>query len=100
MLQLMTSPLGVLVVMLVVVVVTVGIATNTWLRDRPARRSTARQRLVERNPWLSDAVDASRWSNRSNRVRLGWLTSLLVAVAVLAVADRPTSVGVATDDVR
>lgn len=99
--RLATSPTGVLVVMLIVVAVAAAVALRTWLRDRPRRRSTARDRLLRRNPWLDDAVDQHRWSARSNHVRIGWLTVLLVAVAVLAAADRsvaPVATGGAVDD--
>lgn len=102
MLRLMMSPASVLVVMLAVALVAAGFAARTWLRDRPPRRSTARQRLLRRNPWLVEAVDASRWSRRSNYVRLGWLTALVVSVAVLVVADRPAQPATASgavDDV-
>lgn len=62
------------------------------LRDRPPVRSSARDRLLERNPALAVGREL-RWSVRARRVRIGWLTVLSVAVAVLVVADRPTTVG-------
>jgi hypothetical protein len=62
-----------------------------WFRDRPATRTSARDRLLARNPTLN--ADASlRWSTTARRVRIGWATALAVAVALLIVADRPTPV--------
>lgn len=58
--------------------------------DRPARRTSARDRLLERNPLLADA--SLRWSVSARRVRVGALTALAVAVALLIVADRPVPV--------
>lgn len=96
--RLTTSPVGVLVVMAIVALVATTFALRTWLRDRPSRRSSARERLLVRNPWLTECVDASRWSRASRRVQLGWLTSLVVSVAVLVASDRPVNGPVPTGD--
>lgn len=64
-------------------------------RDRPAVRTSARDRLLARNPTLG--VDTSlRWSVAARRARVGWAAIVAVTVALLIVADRPTAV--ATSD--
>lgn len=68
-----------------------ALVVGTLLRlraDRPARRTSARDRLIDRNPMLSDT--SLRWKTTACRVRTGAVTSFAVAIALLIVADRPT----------
>lgn len=57
------------------------------LRNRPATRTSAMQRLIARNPAI--IFDGARWTVAAQRIRIGWVTSLAVAVAVLIVVDHP-----------
>lgn len=81
--------------------VIVACAVQRLLSDRPPARTTARDRLLARNPALAlgDDVDRPiRWSVESRRVRFGWLTTLAVTVAVLVATTRPTVATAPTDD--
>lgn len=101
MIELLFSP-TVITALGVGVAVTVGVAfaayaLRVWLRDRPTRRTSAYDRLLVRNPTLNADPDV-RWSIRSRRVRFGWLTTLVVTVAVLVAATRPTTATVSSED--
>lgn len=90
--ELMWTPWFVITIVAAVAALTIGsvvVATiRRWLRDRPTRWSTAYDRLIERNPTLN--ADASlRWSIAARRVRTGWLTATIVAVALLVATARP-----------
>lgn len=93
----LVTPWAVIVLMGVVALLLVAWCVRTWLRDRPARWTTPYDRLLERNPTLN--AEPFRWSVRARRVRTGWFVALVVAVAVLVVADRPVvATVVPTDD--
>jgi hypothetical protein len=70
-----------------------SVAVTCWLRNRPARWSTARDRLIARNPMLN-GDPTLRWTVASQRVRTGWLTALTVSVALLVASDRPTATAI------
>jgi hypothetical protein len=89
------------------------VALRAYLRDRPPARTSARDRLLARNPTLAfrpvsvdvstgndaDGDDVHRWSVSARRVRTGLLTSLLVSVALLVASSRPrVATGTATND--
>lgn len=57
------------------------------LRNRPQNRTSAMERLIARNPAIT--FDDVRWTRAAQRVRFGWLTSAVVAVALLIATDRP-----------
>lgn len=65
----------------------VALAVRRAVRDRPRARTSARDRLIERNPGI--IFDGVRWSNAARRARTGWVTSVAVATALLIVADHP-----------
>lgn len=72
------------------VVVGVGVASlvvHRVLRNRPRTRTSAMDRLIERNPAI--IFDGARWTVTAQRIRVGWVTSIAVATALLIVADRP-----------
>lgn len=88
----------VLIVMCAITLLAVGYALWTLVGELPRRGTSARQRLLALNPGLrTDRSQQLSWSVRSRRVRIGWLTTLLVTVALLAVSDRPTPVGDVVD---
>lgn len=73
-----------------VVVLGIGVAAlvaRRALRNRPRTRTSAMDRLIERNPAIM--FDGARWTVTAQRVRIGWITSFAVATALLIVADRP-----------
>lgn len=86
-----------IVVSSLVVAAFVAYVVRTWLRDRPTRRTSAYDRLLVRNPMLNADRDV-RWTVASRRVRFGWLTTTLVAVALLVASSRPTTVPPSSDD--
>jgi hypothetical protein len=91
----------VLIVMCATALLAVGYAIYTLLGELPRPRTSARQRLLALNPGLrTDRSQQLRWSVRSRRVQFGWLTALLVAVAVLVAADRPVPVDTDVDHGR
>lgn len=72
-------------------------AVVTLLRENyPPPRTSARQRLVERNPMLNVDRDL-RWTVAARRVHVGRLATVLVGLALLlvtrfnATSDAPTA---------
>lgn len=59
------------------------------LRDRPSSRTSARDRLCDRNPALATA--SLRWSVGARRVRLDRPTVLIVTVALWLAVVRPVA---------
>lgn len=59
------------------------------LRDRPSSRTSARDRLCDRNPALAAA--SLRWSVDARRVRLDRPTVLVVTVALWLAVVRPVA---------
>lgn len=90
--------LAVVTVGAVVVGVGLVVLVGRALTGRPTRRTSARERLLTRNPWLRDN-DALRWTVRARRVHVDRLTSTLVGVALTLVMLRPSTT-VASDDDR
>lgn len=85
--------MAVLIIMAATALLAVVYALLQLVGELPRRGTSARQRLLALNPGLrTDRSQQLRWSVRSRRVRIGWLTTLLVTVALLAVSDRPTPV--------
>jgi hypothetical protein len=64
----------------------------------PGGRTSARQRLIDRNPALN-GDPSLRWSVAARRVQLGRTTRLAVGVALLlaTLRTRPTGVATGTD---
>lgn len=58
------------------------------LRNRPRTRTSAMERLIERNPSI---IFDNRWRVSAKRVRFGWVTNLVIAVAVVIATDRPAT---------
>lgn len=65
------------------------------LRDRPSSRTSARDRLCDRNPALATA--SLRWSVDARRVRLGRPTILVVVVALWLAVVRPVATSTTSD---
>lgn len=72
------------------------VTVTRWLRNRPPRWTTARERLIARNPTLNADLTL-RWTVASRRVRTGWLTALAVSAALLIATVRPVATAVADD---
>lgn len=88
-----------LVLGVVTLVSSTTVGATRWLRNRPRRRTSARDRLLQLNPTLSDP--SLTWSRSARRVDVGRLVRLLVVgavVAALTVVGRPTATPVG--DVR
>lgn len=60
---------------------------HRFVRNRPTGRSSAMQRLIERNPAIM--FNDVRWSVSAKRVRTTWVTGFVVAAALLIATDRP-----------
>lgn len=86
-LQLAVAAVGAVVVGVGLVIV----VARTLLRNRPAARSSARDRLLATNPWLADK-DKLRWTVRARRVRVDRLTTTVVGVALTLMTLRPSTV--------
>jgi hypothetical protein len=82
--------MAVIMIMLATVVITVGAALRTYLKGRPGWHTTPRDRLIARNPMLN-GDPSLRWSDNARRIRIGWLTVLVVSVALLLASDRPAT---------
>jgi hypothetical protein len=65
----------------------VVLAVRCVLRNRPRSRTSAKERLIARNPAIM--FDDARWTTAARRVRTSRVTSFVVATAFLIVADRP-----------
>ena len=81
--------------------VVVGLATVALvarlLRHRPSSRTSARDRLLRRNPALA-ARATLPWSVRARRVHIDRWTTLVVGVALLLTTLRPTTIVGGTGD--
>lgn len=73
------------------------VAIQRLIENRPAHRTSARDRLTRYNPWLAENDDLV-WSAAARRVRLDRLTVLIVAVALILVTLRPTVAAAPTGD--
>lgn len=56
----------------------------------PRVRTSAKDRLIALNPTLNEV--GTRWSISAERIRIGWITKVVVATAIIVAASRPRTV--------